>query len=175
MREFTKSLMSYTFSQSLFGVQQALNMLTPQGGRGEHPATEAFNSTAQCTAEQMGDVMRATYRAGDNIQRGMVDLMFSVLTLGGMGGGGGRGEGWSGSSTGSSGGGGWGSGVGRGAADMGQQTADALRQGMGAAAQTASVVGQAVSGATSGWGRGGGSSQAQDTGWGPMPSSQGNR
>ena len=31
MREFTKSLMSYTWAMSLFGVQQVVNVLTPKG------------------------------------------------------------------------------------------------------------------------------------------------
>jgi hypothetical protein len=163
MRELTKSMMSYTWATSLLGVQQMVNLLTPQQGqRQSHPATETFNNVAQCTVEQMGGVMRATFRAGDNIQRGMVDMMFGMMTLGA--GGGGRRDGQSGSGA----GGGWG----RQAASAGQQTAEAFRQGVSAMGQAADVVGQAAGGAATGWGRGGGGGGGQQpdpTGWGPVP------
>jgi hypothetical protein len=172
MREFTKSMMSYTWGMSLFGVQQMVNVMRPPQQGQQHPATEAFNNVAQCTVEQMGDAVRSTYRIGDNVQRGMVDVMFSVFSLGmfnrGGGGGGNRG--------------GWGSGrdFGRQASNIGQQTAEAFRQGMGAMGQAAGGMGQAVGGAASGWGRGGSRQQQQQqqqqqqggdasTGWGPVP------
>jgi hypothetical protein len=164
MREFTKSMMSYTWATSVFSLQQMVNLLRPQGQRQSHPATDAFNNAAQRTAEQMGDTMRSTFRAGDQIQRGMVDAMFGVLTLG-MSGRGGQAGGGSG--------GGWGAGGGFGqqAAGMGQQAAEAFRQGVGAMGQAANVAGQAAGGAASGWGSGGGSQSGQ-TGWGPMPRRQ---
>ncbi len=187
MREFTKSMMSYTWAMSMFGVQQMVNLLTPQGGRQNHPATDAFNNVSQCTVEEMGDAMRATFRVGDNIQRGLVDLTFGVLTLGAANRGGGRRDGWSGPSPGGGGrdgagqwGGGdarQGGGYGQQASNAAQQTAEAFRQGMGAMGQTADVVGQAVGGAASGWGRGGDGPQSgrAQTGWGPMPSRGTNR
>jgi hypothetical protein len=188
MREFTKSMMSYTWAVSMFGVQQMVNMLSPRGmGQQNHPATDAFNNAAQCNAEQMGDAMRATFRAGDNIQRGLVDLTFGLMTLGASNRNSGRG-GWSGSSSGSGWGGGGNAGQGGGnaqqqgggytqqASNVGQQTAEAFRQGMGAMGQAAHVAGQAAGAAASGWGGGGGdNSQSGRTGWGPMPSRGGNR
>jgi hypothetical protein len=174
MREFTKSMMSYTWAMSMFSVQQMVNLLTPQGGRQNHPATDAFNNVSQCTVEEMGDAMRATFRLGDNIQRGLVDLTFGVLTLGAAnrGGGGRDGAGqWGGGEARQ------GGGYGQQASNAAQQTAEAFRQGMGAMGQTADVVGQAVGGAASGWGRGGDGSQSgrAQTGWGPMPSRGTNR
>ena len=166
MREFVKSVMSYTWAASfVFPAQQMINVLTPQGQRQNHPATDAFNNAAQCTAEQMGDTMRAAFRAGDQIQRGMVDAMFGVLTLGTSGRGGQAGGGS---------GGGWGAGGGFGqqAANIGQQTAEAFRQGVGAMGQAANVAGRAAGDAASGWGRGGGGPQSGQTGWGPMPRRQ---
>jgi hypothetical protein len=146
MREFTKSIMSYTWATSVFGAQQMLNLFrVPRQGE-PYPATEAFNNAARCTRDQMGDMMRATFRVGDNIQRGLVDLTFSVLTLGVLsprgqgGGGGGGGCDWSGAASG-----------------LGQQTADTLRQGANVVGQAASVFGM------------GAQSAAQQTGWGPMP------
>ncbi|SRR5690242_2620075 len=153
MREFTKSVLSYTWATSVFGVQQVLNLVTPQGSRPNHPATEAFDNATRCTAEGFGDFMRATYRLGDNLQRGMVDVMFGMASFGMMDGGGTRGR------------------RGEGGAGIGQQTTDAFRQGVSALGQAADVVGQAVGGATSGWGTCG-RSRSEQTGWGPVPPPQ---
>lgn len=152
MREFTKSMLSYTWATSVFGVQQMINLVTPQGSRPQHPATEAFNNATKCTADVFGDAMRATYRLGDNVQRGLVDVMFSVATLGLFDQGGARNTG-SGSGS-----------------NIGEQATDAFSQGASALGQAADVVGQAVSGATSGWTTcGRGTSRSQQTGWGPVP------
>jgi len=184
MREFTKSMLSYTWATSLFGAQQMLNLLSAQGSRREHPATEGFNSAARCNVEQMGDTLRATFRAGDNVGRGLVDLTFGVLTLGlfDSGGrrrgcaGGGCGDGRRderGEERGEERGGPWG--YDRRTANVGQQAADAVRQGARAMGQAAGAVGQAMSGGVPGWGSNWGSGwgcggrQGEPTGWGPMP------
>jgi hypothetical protein len=146
MREFTKSILSYTWATSVFGVQQMINLVTPQGSRQQHPATEAFNNVTKSSTEELGDALRATYRLGDNLQRGMVDVFFGVATLGIFDRGGTR------SSSGVCG-----------------QTTDAFRQGVSAMGQAADVVGQAVSGATSGWSCDRGTSRSEQTGWGPVP------
>jgi hypothetical protein len=82
MREFTKSIVRYTWAMSLFGVQQAFNLVTPQGQCQDHPATNAFNSVAGAARQELGNTLASTYRAGDNLQRGLVDATFSVFTLG---------------------------------------------------------------------------------------------
>lgn len=153
MREFTKSMMSYGWAMSLFGVQQMVNLMTPQGQRQQHPATEAFNEVADATREQMGDVLRSTYRAGDNVQRGMVDVMFSVMTLGMFDRNGGS----------------------RAASNVGQQSAEAMRQGWRAMGQAADAVTQGAYAATQGaYAAAAGATQAASSaasgsGWGPMP------
>jgi hypothetical protein len=168
MREFTKSVMSYAWSQSLFGVQQMLNLFSAARPRQEHPSTEGFNSVAGCATEQMGDAMRATFRAGDNIQRAAVDLMFGVFTLGIFD----RGRG-----------GGDGSDYGRQAADIGGRTADAFQQGARAMGQAVDLAGQGarvmgragnyvardVGATTAGRGSPDEGPRQQPTGWGPMP------
>lgn len=153
MREFTKSMLSYTWATSVFGMQQMINLVTPQGSRAQHPATEAFNNATKCSTDEFGDAMRATYRLGDNLQRGMVDAMFSIATLGMFD---------------------WGRPRGRGSdSNVCDQTADAFRQGVSAMGQAADVVGQAVGGAASGWGTcGRGASRSEQTGWGPVPPPQ---
>ena len=144
MREFTKSMLSYTWAMTTFGMQQTLNLFSAPRRGEQHPATGAFNNAARATSEQMGDAMRATYRAGDNIQRGLVDLTFSVLTLGVFnqrGGGGDRGGGgrdardWT-----------------RAASDIGRQTGEAVRQGANVVGQAAQSFGAATSAARRNWG-----------------------
>jgi tRNA A37 threonylcarbamoyladenosine dehydratase len=144
MRQFTKSMMSYTWAMSLFGVQQAVNIFRPRGGGQQtHPSTEAFNNVTEATEDEFSDTLKATFRAGDNLQRGMVDLMFSVFTLGVFD--------RNGASCMSS--------------NAGQQSADTFRQGMGAMRQTAEAFGQTVQGAASAasW-----ATQQGATGWGPV-------
>jgi hypothetical protein len=74
MRDFTKSMFSYSWAVSLFGMQQMLNLMTPS------KATKAFDAVTDTTEEQFGDVMKATFRAGDNIQRGILDLTLGVFS-----------------------------------------------------------------------------------------------
>jgi hypothetical protein len=179
MREFTKSLMSYTWAMSLFPVQQMINILTPQGQRPNHPATEAFNNVAGAARDEFGRTLESTFRVGDNVQRAAVDAMFSVLTLGGLNrGGGSRGGAAAGAGPAAT---DWGqaaagatqtaadwgrqtaAGTARAASDVGRGTASAFQQGVRAAQQTADRVGQAV-GATARQGRRG-DARAQDD-WG---------
>lgn len=122
MREFTKSMMSYTWAMSLFGVQQMVNVFRPS------KAVESFDNVTEATEEEFSDPLKAAFRAGDNLQKGMVDLTFSLFTFGVFDRGG-RGRGSSGV-----------------ASDVGQQSAEALRQGMRVAGQAADAVGQAVQG-----------------------------
>jgi len=79
MREFTKSMTSFSWALSLFGLKQMANIVTPaQQGRSA-PATDAFNEVAQCAEEQLGQTLRATFEAGDRLQRGAVDVMFGFF------------------------------------------------------------------------------------------------
>jgi hypothetical protein len=41
----------------------------------------AFDSVTRATEDQFGEALKATYRAGDTLQRGMVDATFSLFTL----------------------------------------------------------------------------------------------
>ena len=119
MREFTKSMTSYTWAMSLFGLQQMINVFRP--GK----ATDSFNNVTKATEDEFGDALKATFRAGDNLQRGLVDLTFGVLTLGMFDRGGARAT-----------------------SDVARQTGEALRQGGRAVGQAVNVVGQTVQSAT---------------------------
>jgi hypothetical protein len=76
MRDFTKSMTSYTWAMSMFGLQQVINVFRP--GR----ATDSFNNVTKAAEEEFDSALKATFRAGDNLQKGLVDMTFGVLTLG---------------------------------------------------------------------------------------------
>ncbi len=85
MRELTKSMMSFSWAMSLLGVRQMSCMLMPQSWGS---TSSSLDSVTRCTEGQLGSVTQSLFRSGDNLQRGMVDLMFNMLTLGGWNGGG---------------------------------------------------------------------------------------
>jgi hypothetical protein len=137
MREFTKSMTSYTWAMSLFGLQQMINVFRPS------KATQSFNNVTKATEGEFGDALKATFRAGDNVQRGLVDVTFGVLTLGMFDRGGAQTT-----------------------SDVARQTGEALRQGGRAVSQAVDVVSQTVQSATS---AAAGAAQ-QSAGWGATPS-----
>jgi len=157
MREFTKSVISYAWSSSVFSLQEMAKFLTPQGWLQTDQAARSMNSITKATADQMGSIARSSFRIGDNLQRGTVDLMFSVFTLGLFNGswcGGNRSN--AGNVSGAS-----------GASNVGGQAANVVSQTLGAMGQTAGIVGQAMGGAMPRAGCGSCSSPAE-TGWGPV-------
>lgn len=80
--DLTKSTLSFSWAMSLFGIEQLVNTLTPQSpSQPTHKATMAFNAVTHATEEQLGSVLKGVFKAGDQLQRGMVDLTFSFLTL----------------------------------------------------------------------------------------------
>ena len=137
MREFTKSMTSYTWAMSLFGLQQMVNVFRPQ------KATESFKNVTKATEEQFGEALKATFRAGDNLQKGFVDVTFGILTLGMFDRGGARTT-----------------------ADVTRQTGEALRQGGRIVSQTVGAVGQTVQSATSAVAN----AAQQSAGWAATPS-----
>lgn len=78
MRELTKSIGSFSWAMSLFGAKQMLNALQPSR------ATDAFDTVTRETERQLGDALRATFQAGDRIQRSLVDLTFGMAGLGAL-------------------------------------------------------------------------------------------
>jgi hypothetical protein len=82
MRDFTKSLTSYTWAMSVFGFQQMLNLMSLNGNGQSSRATQAFANVTEATSSQLGDTMRSVFRSGDNLQRAMVDLFLAPLSFG---------------------------------------------------------------------------------------------
>jgi hypothetical protein len=82
IRDLTKSMLSFSWAISLFGVEQLTNMLIPQKpSQPNHRATTAFNAVTQTTEEQLSGVLKGVFNAGDQLQRGLADLTFGFLSL----------------------------------------------------------------------------------------------
>lgn len=81
MRDLTKSVTSYTWALSVFGVQQIFNVLGLGGSGSWHRSTKAFNNVTEATSNELGDTMRAVFRSGDTLQRGMVDLFLAPFNF----------------------------------------------------------------------------------------------
>jgi haloalkane dehalogenase len=74
MWDFPKAVLSFSWAMSLFGVQQMANLFTPS------KATKAFDDVTQATEAELGNLFKAAFRAGDTLQRGLVDLTFGAFT-----------------------------------------------------------------------------------------------
>jgi hypothetical protein len=82
IRDLTKSMLSFSWAMSLFGIEQLTNTLIPQSpSQPNHRATTAFNAVTHAAEEQLGGVLKGVFKAGDQLQRGMVDLMLGFLSL----------------------------------------------------------------------------------------------
>ncbi len=75
MRDFIKSTLRFSWAMSLFGAQQLENMVEDSSRQNKKTAT-AFDSITQITEEQLGGVIKNVFKAGDQLQSGMVDAMF---------------------------------------------------------------------------------------------------
>src|ERR1041385_2799697 len=82
MRELAESAARYTWAMSIFGVQQAANVLTlsncPPSAR---KANAAFFSVTQAAENEFDDLVFAAYQIGDEVQRGLTDIFFDTVTL----------------------------------------------------------------------------------------------
>ena len=74
MRDLAKSMFSFSWAMSLFGFQQTLNLVKPP------QAAKAFDAVREATTAQLGDLLNQTFRAGDKVQRELVDLTLGPLT-----------------------------------------------------------------------------------------------
>jgi hypothetical protein len=91
MRELIKSVNSYTWAMSLFGLKQMENMLSNNRGEGQSPATKAMDDVTGATRSQLGPTLDSIFRTGDALQRWTTDatlfMMFPVLMIMGSNGG----------------------------------------------------------------------------------------
>ena len=80
MREFAKSMISFSWSLSLFGLKQATDAFTPtQSDREEKDGSVAFDAVTEQTRQRLGDPLSDVFKIGDRLQRNTVDMLFQVL------------------------------------------------------------------------------------------------
>ncbi|HSS50627.1 MAG TPA: hypothetical protein VLX28_16945 [Thermoanaerobaculia bacterium] len=76
MRELTRSVASFSWALSLFGVEQVANLISPRR------ATEAFGTVARAAEETLGPGLRLAFQAGDRMQKAVVDVSFRLAGQG---------------------------------------------------------------------------------------------
>ncbi len=82
MRELTKSMLSFSWAMPLYGLKQMLNLSMPQDmSRPFDKAAEGFDTVTGTMRKELGPTLRGLFDAGDQIQRGVTDLMFSVFNV----------------------------------------------------------------------------------------------
>ncbi len=74
MWDFTKAFFSFSWAMSLFGVQQVANLVTPSKG------ATAFRDIAQFTEAGLSRELRTAFRAGDNLQKKIIDRTHDSFT-----------------------------------------------------------------------------------------------
>ena len=147
MREFTKSIFSFSWAMSLFGIQQTTNLLSPA------KAAKEFDSVTEATEGQFTDVLKTTFNAGDNLQQRAVDLTLGMFTGEAL-----NPNKWM-----------------RMASDAAKQSAAAVEKGVQGVTSTvqqaaSSATAQGPGAGTGPVGTGGASTASQRQGWDPMPS-----
>jgi hypothetical protein len=82
MREFAKSMISCSWALGLFGASQLVRILSPQHeNQLRRQAAVAFDAVTQTTGVQLGALIKEAFQEGDQLQKSLVDLMFSLVTL----------------------------------------------------------------------------------------------
>jgi len=76
MRELARSMASFSWTMSIFGVEQMTNLMAPRR------AVSAFGAVTRKAEETLGPGLRAAFRTGDRLQQAMMDLSFSLVGLG---------------------------------------------------------------------------------------------
>ena len=75
MRDLTRSVASFTWAMSLFGVEQMANLMSPRR------AADAFGAVARSAGGALGPGLRSAFQTGDRLQRAMLDASFSLVGL----------------------------------------------------------------------------------------------
>jgi hypothetical protein len=76
MRELTKSMIGLPWALSMFGVQQAANLMAPPSAKRMGDTADAFDAVSHAAEQGFDGWMLKTYKMGDGLQRAMVDAMF---------------------------------------------------------------------------------------------------
>ena len=148
MREFTKSVMRYTWAMSLFGVQQ-INKFVSSASQNQQPGqvTESFNKVGNAAETELEESMKNLFESGNKMQQEATDLMFSVFSPGVMNPGG----------------------INQSFSKMGNQGTEVFKNGMGMMGKMMESFGGFANGMFGMTGSCGGSEKSSEqTGWGPV-------
>jgi hypothetical protein len=86
MRELTKSMMSFSWAMSVYGLKQMFELACPRDmSRPFGPATDSFNAVTAAASNQLGSTLKSMYAAGDQMQRSAVDMTFRLFMLDSLG------------------------------------------------------------------------------------------
>lgn len=81
MRELTKAMLSFSWAMPIFGMRQMLSMATPpDAGRPWGSAADGFEAVTGAAMLQLDGAWTSAFKAGDQLQRQMVDLMFGAVS-----------------------------------------------------------------------------------------------
>lgn len=81
MRELTKSMLSFSWALPLFGMKQMMDVAMPRDpSRPFGKVTDNLQAVTRTAQDQLEGAWSNAFRAGDQLQRGVVDLMFSFLS-----------------------------------------------------------------------------------------------
>lgn len=75
MRSFTKSVLTFPWAVSMFGVQQISNLISSPSNKGVADLTAALDDVTHATEQQLAGWAKQTYEIGSTVQRGLVDTM----------------------------------------------------------------------------------------------------
>ncbi|HKH50098.1 MAG TPA: hypothetical protein VKM72_36060 [Thermoanaerobaculia bacterium] len=76
MRELARSMASFSWAMSMFGVEQMTNLIAPRR------AAVAFGAVSRTVEKELGPGLRSAFQTGDRLQRAVVDLSFGLVGLG---------------------------------------------------------------------------------------------
>jgi hypothetical protein len=82
VRDLAKSMISFSWAMSLFGMNQMMNVIpTSNPSHMTNKATTDFNSITDATTRQLGETFQGAFQFGDRLQKGLVDFTLDLLTL----------------------------------------------------------------------------------------------
>lgn len=82
MRDLTKAMLRFSWAMSLFGVKQMTSMMMPSGNNPPlSEVTESFNAVTEATEEQLGQMFKDVFKAGDTLQNSVTDLSMKRASM----------------------------------------------------------------------------------------------
>jgi hypothetical protein len=81
MFDFAKSAVSFAWAMSVVGLQETMAFIqNPQEGRQPDKAASTLRSATHAARNELGDMYKAAFEAGDRVQREMIDSVAQYLT-----------------------------------------------------------------------------------------------